>query len=65
MVRKNCHWYGTDTFDRPQCNALECMQCYIGKCSFYETEKAYQERQWNFTVKQGEKAFEQAQSEAI
>lgn len=65
MLKKKCHWYGEDEFGRPYCKALECIVCAHRKCSFFETEKQYQDRQWNFTVKQGEKAYAEAHKNEI
>lgn len=38
----NCYWYNGL---RRECGVLNCLNCTNGKCSFYETEAEYKERQ--------------------
>lgn len=52
-VYKDCHWW---SLRRPShlegCAVLTCLLCAIrGKCSFYETNEQYRERQDNFARK--------------
>lgn len=41
----NCYWY--KALGR-ECGVLNCLKCTISKCSFYETEAEYKERQKNY-----------------
>lgn len=51
MIDKNkCHWFNRRTGCRAACDILTCLQCELtGKCSFYETDEQYNERQARFT----------------
>ncbi len=41
----NCHFYNAL---KRECGALNCLNCTMCKCSFYETEAEYKERQKRF-----------------